>query len=197
MVPTESTPPNLCAATEAKPMDVTHPQDAQSGFPPNWHGVISASASNAFPCSSNSSTLSESARWALDNPCKSPDCSPGRAPSLECECHPYPRFGFSPEPDSVPPRFSRRLSSRRRDVPLAAIPRAPTFGRKENPPDRSNSACDVGFEVENPQSMAHVATELSLKEYVLLRASHTVLHTRRDGSRRSPACRHCESFQKP
>ena len=32
-------------------------------------------------CSSNSSTLSESAPWTLDNPCKSPDCSPDRAPS--------------------------------------------------------------------------------------------------------------------
>jgi hypothetical protein len=25
---------------EAKPMDAMHPHDAQSGFPPNWHGVI-------------------------------------------------------------------------------------------------------------------------------------------------------------
>src|SRR5712692_8514823 len=33
-----------------------------------------------FPSSSNSSTLSESAPWMLDNPCKSPDCSPDRAP---------------------------------------------------------------------------------------------------------------------
>jgi hypothetical protein len=24
---------------EAKPMDAMHPQDAQSGFPPYWHGV--------------------------------------------------------------------------------------------------------------------------------------------------------------
>src|SRR5229473_5316520 len=42
---------------------------------------FTASASNAFPSSSNSSTLSESAPWMLDNPCKSPDCSPDRAPS--------------------------------------------------------------------------------------------------------------------
>src|SRR6266849_2235191 len=42
---------------------------------------FTTSASNAFPSSSNSSTLSESAPWALDNPCKSPDCSPDRAPS--------------------------------------------------------------------------------------------------------------------
>src|SRR5712692_1633750 len=42
---------------------------------------FTASASNAFPSSSNSSTLSESALWTLDNPCKSPDCSPDRAPS--------------------------------------------------------------------------------------------------------------------
>src|SRR5258705_9450606 len=40
MVPAESIPANLCEAMEAKPMDATHPQDAQSGFPPNWHGVI-------------------------------------------------------------------------------------------------------------------------------------------------------------
>src|SRR5258708_14222769 len=39
-------------------------------------------ASNAFPCSSNSSTLSESAPCTFDNPCKSSDCSPVRAPSL-------------------------------------------------------------------------------------------------------------------
>src|SRR5258708_5404071 len=43
---------------------------------------FTTSASNAFPCSSNSSTLSESAPWTLDNPCKSPDCSPARTPSL-------------------------------------------------------------------------------------------------------------------
>src|SRR6266513_4991833 len=42
---------------------------------------FTTSASNAFPSSSNSSTLSESAPWTLDNPCKSLDCSPGRAPS--------------------------------------------------------------------------------------------------------------------
>src|SRR5258708_1336375 len=43
---------------------------------------FTTSASKAFPCSSNSSTLSESAPWTLDNPCKSPDCSPVRTPSL-------------------------------------------------------------------------------------------------------------------
>jgi len=50
MDPTESMPPNLCAAIEAKPMEATHPQDAQSGFPPNWHGVIfvSRSADNVW-----------------------------------------------------------------------------------------------------------------------------------------------------
>src|SRR5437879_8675570 len=42
---------------------------------------FTTSASNAFPSSSNSSTLSESAPWTLDNPCKSPDCSPARVPS--------------------------------------------------------------------------------------------------------------------
>src|SRR5258708_36129027 len=40
MVPTESIPPNLYEAMEARPMDAMHPQDGQSGFPPNWHGVI-------------------------------------------------------------------------------------------------------------------------------------------------------------
>src|SRR5438132_6395782 len=40
MLPTERIPPNLCEAMEAKPIDAMHPQDAQSGFPPNWHGVI-------------------------------------------------------------------------------------------------------------------------------------------------------------
>src|SRR6202521_3088886 len=42
---------------------------------------FTASASNAFPSSSNSSTLSESAPSMLDNPCKSPDCPPERAAS--------------------------------------------------------------------------------------------------------------------
>src|ERR1700722_999851 len=39
--PTGIRPPSLWAPTEAKPMDAMHPQDEQSGFPPNWHGVIS------------------------------------------------------------------------------------------------------------------------------------------------------------
>jgi hypothetical protein len=38
--PTESTPPSLCAATAANPIDAMHPHEEQSGFPPNWHGVI-------------------------------------------------------------------------------------------------------------------------------------------------------------
>src|SRR5712664_1004307 len=42
---------------------------------------FTTSASNAFPSSSNSSTLSESAPSTLDNPCKSPDCSPECGPS--------------------------------------------------------------------------------------------------------------------
>ena len=45
MVPTERMPPNLCAATEAKPMEAMQPQDAQSGLPPNWQGVIFVSRS--------------------------------------------------------------------------------------------------------------------------------------------------------
>src|SRR5713226_565651 len=42
---------------------------------------FTASASNAFPSSSNSSTLSESAASRLDNPCKSPDCPLERGPN--------------------------------------------------------------------------------------------------------------------
>ncbi len=42
---------------------------------------FTTSASNAFLSSSNSSTLSESAPWTSDNPCKSPDCWPDRPPS--------------------------------------------------------------------------------------------------------------------
>src|SRR6267143_1190349 len=41
---------------------------------------LTSSASNAFPSSSNSSTLSEPAPAIPDNPCKSPDCPPDRAP---------------------------------------------------------------------------------------------------------------------
>ncbi len=40
MAPTESIPPNLWAAMAARPIDAMHPHDEQSGFPPNWHGVI-------------------------------------------------------------------------------------------------------------------------------------------------------------
>ena len=40
IVPTGRKPPNLCAAMDAKPMEAKHPHEAQSGFPPNWHGVI-------------------------------------------------------------------------------------------------------------------------------------------------------------
>ena len=35
MAPTGMMPPNLCAATAAKPMDAMHPHEPQSGFPPN------------------------------------------------------------------------------------------------------------------------------------------------------------------
>jgi hypothetical protein len=45
MAPTESIPPNLWAAMDAKPIDAMHPHDEQSGFPPNWHGVIFVSRS--------------------------------------------------------------------------------------------------------------------------------------------------------
>src|SRR5712664_3848678 len=41
---------------------------------------LTSSASNAFPSSSNSSTLSEPAPAIPDNPCRSPDCPPDRAP---------------------------------------------------------------------------------------------------------------------
>jgi len=67
---------------------------------------FTTSASNAFPCSSNSSTLSESARWIA---------RPAALPVSRVRMPPYPRSGFSPEPvSSVRPPFSRRLSSCRR-----------------------------------------------------------------------------------
>src|SRR6059058_2175701 len=50
-----------------------------SSAPPASSTPVTTSASNAFPSSSNSSTLSESAPWTLDNPCRSPDW-PERAP---------------------------------------------------------------------------------------------------------------------
>src|SRR5262249_26863599 len=40
MLSTVRIPPSLRAAIEASAMDAMHPQDAQSGVPPNWHGVI-------------------------------------------------------------------------------------------------------------------------------------------------------------
>src|SRR5258706_2573999 len=43
---------------------------------PAYSTPATASASNAFPSSINSATLSESAPSMLDNPCKSPDCPP-------------------------------------------------------------------------------------------------------------------------
>jgi len=48
------------------------------GIPSSVLDALTASASNAFPSSSNSSILSESAPATPDNPCKSPDCSPER-----------------------------------------------------------------------------------------------------------------------
>src|ERR1700693_5778244 len=59
MEPTGRIPPNLCEATEAKPIDATHPQDAQSGFPPNWHGMIfvSRSADNVWVVSAKTHSL--------------------------------------------------------------------------------------------------------------------------------------------
>jgi len=59
MVSTESIPPNLCEAMEAKPMDAMHPQDAQSGFPPNWQGVIFVrkSADNVWVVSAKTQSL--------------------------------------------------------------------------------------------------------------------------------------------
>src|SRR5213079_1968722 len=50
-----------------------------SSAPPASSTPVTTSASNAFPSSSNSSTLSESAPWTLDSPCRSPDCRPKRA----------------------------------------------------------------------------------------------------------------------
>ena len=41
MAPTGMNPTqSLCAATAARPMDATHPQEPQSGLPPNWQGTI-------------------------------------------------------------------------------------------------------------------------------------------------------------
>jgi hypothetical protein len=56
--PTEIIPPNLCAATDAKPMDAMHPQELQSGFPPNWHGVIFVSRSADKVCVVSANTQS-------------------------------------------------------------------------------------------------------------------------------------------
>ena len=55
MAPTESMPPNLWAAMAARPIDAMHPHDEQSGFPPNWHGVIfvSRSADNVWVVRAN------------------------------------------------------------------------------------------------------------------------------------------------
>src|SRR5271154_1293088 len=50
IVPTASIPPSLCAPIEANPMDAIHPQAAQSGLPPNWHGVIFVSRSADSVC---------------------------------------------------------------------------------------------------------------------------------------------------
>src|ERR1035441_9860680 len=47
-----------------------------SSLPPACSTPVTASASNAFPSSINSATLSESAPSMLDNPCESPDCPP-------------------------------------------------------------------------------------------------------------------------
>src|ERR1019366_6163165 len=47
-----------------------------SSVSPACSTPVTASASNAFPSSVNSATLSESAPSMLDNPCKSPDCPP-------------------------------------------------------------------------------------------------------------------------
>src|ERR1700752_4708534 len=60
------------------------------------------SASNAFPSSSNSATLSESASSILDNPCNSPDSSPARR-SL-------PNSSGANATVSSPPLFSRTSS---------------------------------------------------------------------------------------
>ena len=40
IAPTERNPPNLWAEMAASPMEAIHPHAAQSGFPPNWQGVI-------------------------------------------------------------------------------------------------------------------------------------------------------------
>jgi len=42
-------------------MDATHPHDSQSGFPPNWHGVILVSRSADNVCVVSAKTQS----WGL------------------------------------------------------------------------------------------------------------------------------------
>src|SRR5436853_7734334 len=62
---------------------------------------FTTSASNAFPSSSNSSTLYESALSTLVNPCKSPDCSPDRASSPSRANATVPTPWFCPPTCSV------------------------------------------------------------------------------------------------
>src|SRR6266568_2254225 len=82
---------------------------SRSSASPASSTPFTTSASNAFPSSSNSSTLSESALWTLDNPCKSPDCSPDRALSpssanaIASTLWLFPRTCFLSAPAVFPP----------------------------------------------------------------------------------------------
>ena len=40
IAPTRRPPGSRCRPTAARPADAMHPHCAQSGVPPNWHGVI-------------------------------------------------------------------------------------------------------------------------------------------------------------
>src|SRR6185312_18612 len=54
-MPTGITPPSLCAATAASPMDATQPHEEQSGWPPYWQGVTAVfkSAERTFVVNAN------------------------------------------------------------------------------------------------------------------------------------------------
>ena len=58
IAPTCTTPANLCAAIDAKPMEAIHPHEAQSGFPPNWQGVIFVCRSAESVCVVSANTQS-------------------------------------------------------------------------------------------------------------------------------------------
>ena len=58
IAPTGRKPPSLWAAIEARPIEAMHPQDAQSGLPPNWQGVIFVCRSAESVCVVSANTQS-------------------------------------------------------------------------------------------------------------------------------------------